>query len=164
MKRKIKGGHNVNKIGVTWNFSAICLKELDSKTPVGIKTWCNGRTGSLKGSTVSFIVGEAWAELESRWLSSLAWYQTTDQSRYYAMPGASKTGAILFRCDQTWFGRSVKLSWKGLSLRRETVRRRSSYSNQNWNPRPVGKYIYIYRLGETLDSIQLAIQEPGPPK
>ena len=59
------------------------------------------------------------------------------------MPGASKTGAILFRCDQTWFGRSVKLSWKGLSLRRETVRRRSSYSNQNFNPRPVGKRIRV---------------------
>ena len=34
MKRTIQSGHNVNKIEVTWNFSAICLKELNSKTPV----------------------------------------------------------------------------------------------------------------------------------
>lgn len=138
MKRKKRVGIR-RKI----SFFSNMLERVAFKDASGFYTWCNGRTGSFQRSTGSFIVGEAKAELESRWLSSLAWYQTTDQSRYYAWSIQNRGNSLHFRCDQTWFGRSVKLSWKGLSLRKETVRRRSSYSNQNWNPSPVGKRIWV---------------------
>lgn len=57
MKRKIKGGHNVNRTHM--EFFSNMLERVGFKDASGFYTWCHGRTGSLKGSTVSFIVGEA---------------------------------------------------------------------------------------------------------